>query len=110
MRRAHTFSLIEENPQHKQLVNVVEEMAIAAGMGVPPVYLIGEDSINAFVFKYPRCGCLDADAIWRLLLEQPGIEMSIKCASERVLCRVVRQELRIGRIIEEIKKINMSKR
>ena len=64
-------------------------------------YLPLEDSINAFVFKYPRCGCLDADAIWRLLLEQPGIEMSIKCASERVLCRVVRQELRIGRIIEE---------
>ena len=36
------------NPQQRQLLNVVEEMAIAAGMPVPPVYLIREDSINAF--------------------------------------------------------------
>jgi Zn-dependent protease with chaperone function len=36
------------NPQQRQLLNVVEEMAIAAGMPVPPVYLIHEDSINAF--------------------------------------------------------------
>ena len=36
------------NPQQRQLLNVVGEMAIAAGMPVPPVYLIHEDSINAF--------------------------------------------------------------
>jgi len=43
--------LIHQNtrdPQQRQLLNVVEEMAIAAGMPVPPVYLIREDSINAF--------------------------------------------------------------
>jgi Zn-dependent protease with chaperone function len=34
---------------HKQTVlNVVEEMAIASGTPVPPVYLLHEDSINAF--------------------------------------------------------------
>lgn len=36
------------NPQERQLLNVVEEMAIAAGLSVPPVYLIRENSINAF--------------------------------------------------------------
>lgn len=34
--------------KHRQVLNVVEEMAIAAGTPVPPVYLIREDSINAF--------------------------------------------------------------
>jgi len=32
----------------RRLLNIVEEMAIAAGVPVPPVYLIPEDSINAF--------------------------------------------------------------
>jgi Zn-dependent protease with chaperone function/uncharacterized tellurite resistance protein B-like protein len=43
--------LIHQNtkdPQQRQLLNVVEEMAIAAGVPVPPVYLIREDSMNAF--------------------------------------------------------------
>ena len=42
------------SPQHKQLLNVVEEMAIAAGMTVPPVYLIREDSINAFAAGFSQ--------------------------------------------------------
>ncbi len=32
----------------RRLLNIVEEMAIASGVPVPPVYLIPEDSINAF--------------------------------------------------------------
>jgi len=37
------------NRQHRQLLNVVEEMAIASGMPVPPVYLLAnEQGINAF--------------------------------------------------------------
>ena len=36
------------DPQQRQLLNVVEEMAIASGLAVPPVYLIPEASINAF--------------------------------------------------------------
>ena len=36
------------NTQEQRLLNVVEEMAIAAGISVPPVYLIPEPSINAF--------------------------------------------------------------
>lgn len=37
-----------KNPQHKVILNVVEEMAIAAGMPVPKVYLLNERGINAF--------------------------------------------------------------
>jgi Zn-dependent protease with chaperone function len=37
------------SPEERQLLNVVEEMAIAAGMAVPPVYLLDHESgINAF--------------------------------------------------------------
>lgn len=36
----------------QRLINVVEEMAIAAGLPVPPVYLIDEDGINAFAAGY----------------------------------------------------------
>ena len=37
-----------QEPKQRQLLNVVEEMAIASGIAVPPVYLIPEPSINAF--------------------------------------------------------------
>ncbi len=36
----------------KRLLNVVEEMALAAGMPVPPVYLLEEPGINAFAAGY----------------------------------------------------------
>ena len=34
--------------RQKQLLNVVEEMALAAGVPVPPVYVLEEPGINAF--------------------------------------------------------------
>ncbi|MEQ8858544.1 MAG: M48 family metallopeptidase [Pseudomonadales bacterium] len=37
-----------DDPRQRRLLNVVEEMAIASGIPVPPVYLIDEPSINAF--------------------------------------------------------------
>ncbi|MCW8194360.1 M48 family metallopeptidase [Proteobacteria bacterium 005FR1] len=36
------------DPDERKILNVVEEMAIASGTPVPPVYLIEEDGINAF--------------------------------------------------------------
>ncbi len=36
------------DPNERKVMNVVEEMAIASGMPVPPVYLIRDPSINAF--------------------------------------------------------------
>jgi len=38
--------------EKRRLLNVVEEMAIAAGTPVPPVYIIPDDSINAFAAGY----------------------------------------------------------
>lgn len=38
--------------QEKRLLNVVEEMAIASGVPVPPVYLMEEQAINAFAAGY----------------------------------------------------------
>ncbi len=42
----------------RRLLNVVEEMAIAAGLPVPPVYVLDEDGINAFA-----AGFKPADAV-----------------------------------------------
>ncbi len=36
----------------QQLLNVVEEMALAAGLPVPPVYVLNETTINAFAAGY----------------------------------------------------------
>ena len=36
----------------QKILNVVEEMAIASGTPVPPVYLMDEDGINAFAAGY----------------------------------------------------------
>ena len=41
------------DPAHKRLVNVVEEMAIAAGIPVPAIFVMeGESGINAFAAGY----------------------------------------------------------
>jgi len=40
------------DPRQKQLLNVVEEMALAAGVPVPPVYVLQEPGINAFAAGY----------------------------------------------------------
>ena len=34
--------------EEQRLINVVEEMALASGMTVPPIYLLPDESINAF--------------------------------------------------------------
>jgi Zn-dependent protease with chaperone function len=39
-------------PRQKRLLHVVEEMAIAAGVPVPPVYILEEQGINAFAAGY----------------------------------------------------------
>lgn len=37
-----------QDPQEQRLLNTVEEMALASGIAVPPVYMLDESSINAF--------------------------------------------------------------
>ena len=41
-----------QNPLKRRILNIVEEMAIASGVQVPPVYLLKENSINAFAAGY----------------------------------------------------------
>ena len=41
-----------DDPQQRRVLNVVQEMAIASGTPVPPVYLIEEQGINAFAAGY----------------------------------------------------------
>jgi Zn-dependent protease with chaperone function len=40
------------DPRQKRLLNIVEEMALAAGVQVPPVYVLEEPGINAFAAGY----------------------------------------------------------
>lgn len=40
------------NANEQQLLNVVEEMSLAAGLPVPPVYVMEETTINAFAAGY----------------------------------------------------------
>lgn len=40
------------DPDRRKVLNVVEEMAIASGMAVPPVYLLQGNGINAFAAGY----------------------------------------------------------
>lgn len=42
------LNVINANADEKKILNVVEEMAIASGTPVPPVYLIEDEAINAF--------------------------------------------------------------
>jgi len=46
------------NGREKKLLNIVEEMAIASGNPVPPVYIIDDDSINAFAAGLSRRDCV----------------------------------------------------
>lgn len=40
------------SPAEQRLMNIVEEMALASGTPVPPVYVMDEDAINAFAAGY----------------------------------------------------------
>ncbi len=40
------------DPRQKRLLHVVEEMALASGVPVPPVYILDEPGINAFAAGY----------------------------------------------------------
>ncbi len=37
-----------QNTNERKILNIVEEMAIASGMPIPPVFILDEDCINAF--------------------------------------------------------------
>jgi len=45
---ANAFPADENNPEHKQLLNIVDEMTIASGLPRPKVFLIPDEDPNAF--------------------------------------------------------------
>lgn len=49
---AQRISAGSDDPHERMALNVVEEMAIASGIAVPPVYILEEHGINAFVAGY----------------------------------------------------------
>ncbi|MBF0246007.1 MAG: M48 family metallopeptidase, partial [Planctomycetes bacterium] len=46
--------LISRDGDERRVLNVVEEMALASGMSVPPVYILNEEGINAFAAGYRK--------------------------------------------------------
>ena len=58
MLGGHLVSHSTQDPLKRRLINVVEEMAIAAGMPIPQIYIMSDSSINAFA-----AGRTPADAV-----------------------------------------------
>ncbi|MEX1197995.1 MAG: M48 family metallopeptidase [Pseudohongiellaceae bacterium] len=52
MMQARLLVTGSNDPDERKVLNVVEEMAIASGTPVPPVYVMEEDAINAFAAGY----------------------------------------------------------
>ncbi len=50
-------ALNEYNPRHRQLMNIAEELAIAAGIPVPELFVIEHDSMNALVAGHDPAHC-----------------------------------------------------
>jgi heat shock protein HtpX len=48
LRSAQAIPAVPTNPDHRQLLNVVQEISIASGMPAPRVYIIPDDDPNAF--------------------------------------------------------------
>ncbi len=49
---AQASPLTAENPAHRQIVRAVENVALASGLPTPKIYLIDDDSLNAFAAGY----------------------------------------------------------
>ncbi len=58
MMNGRLISAGTTDPEERRLLNIVEEMAIASGVPVPPVYIMEEAGINAFA-----AGFKPADAV-----------------------------------------------
>ena len=52
MLGGHPINTNTADPSERRVLNVVEEMSIAAGVPVPTVYLLEEQGINAFAAGY----------------------------------------------------------
>jgi heat shock protein HtpX len=48
LKTAQAIEANPENTQHRQILNIIQEMSLASGLPVPKVYIIPDDDPNAF--------------------------------------------------------------
>lgn len=66
---AYPVSRNSQNPAERQLLHLVEELAIATGMSMPVIYILNNEQINAFAAGLTpenACVCVTTGAMQRL--------------------------------------------
>lgn len=92
-----------QDPKHKRLLNVVEEMAIASGISTPPVYLIHEPSINAFAAGFsPQDAVIGINQGTLDLLDRSELQGVIAHEFSHILNGDMRINLRLMAILHGI--------
>ncbi len=89
-----------KDPSARQILNVVEEMAIASGTPVPPVYLIDEEGINAFAAGYsPRDAVIGVTRGCALRLNRDQLQGVMAHEFSHILNGDMRTNIRLTGII-----------
>jgi len=84
----------------RRLLNVVEEMAIASGVPVPPVYLVEDDSINAFAAGYaPQSAVIGVTRGCVRRLDRAGLQGVMAHEFSHVLNGDMRLNIRLTGVI-----------
>ncbi len=88
------------DPELRRLMNVVAEMAIASGVPVPPVYLIEEDSINAFAAGYtPQSAVIGVTRGCVRQLDRPQLQGVMAHEFSHILNGDMRLNIRLAGVI-----------
>ena len=89
-----------KDPTARQILNVVEEMAIASGTPVPPVYLMDEEGINAFAAGYsPRDAVIGVTRGCALRLNRDQLQGVMAHEFSHILNGDMRTNIRLTGII-----------
>ena len=89
-----------KDPTARQILNVVEEMAIASGTPVPPVYLMNEEGINAFAAGYsPRDAVIGVTRGCALRLNRDQLQGVMAHEFSHILNGDMRTNIRLTGII-----------
>lgn len=92
-----------KDSHERRLLNVVEEMALASGTPVPPVFLLDEDGINAFAAGYsPRDAVLGVTRGCMVQLTRDELQGVIAHEFSHVLNGDMRMSIRLIGILNGI--------
>ncbi|MDD5482028.1 MAG: M48 family metallopeptidase [Kiritimatiellae bacterium] len=95
-------------PAERRLLNVVEEMAIASGLPAPRVYLLDEDSINAFAAGFsPRDAIIGVTRGCMNLLTRDELQGVIAHEFSHVLNGDMRLNLRLMGVLHGLLLISL---